>query len=135
MELSIQTPERGSVDLTEDVRQAIQESGLQEGICVLFCPHTSAALFVNENDGKIPSDLFDTLERLIPERPASSYRHDSVDGNAHAHLKASILGPSLTLPVRGGQLALGTWQQLLLAEFDGPRTRTVSVTLINSLSS
>ncbi|RME30839.1 YjbQ family protein [Candidatus Woesearchaeota archaeon] len=132
MLLVLKTPKQGVVDITEEVQQEIARSGVMDGLCALFVQHTSAALFVNENDEKIPEDLFDVLERLIPEQPAVAYRH--ADGNAHAHLKASIIGPSLVVPVAKGRLALGTWQRVLLVEFDGPRQRNVSVTLINAAS-
>ncbi len=128
MELSVRTPVQGVVDITAAVQELITRAGLRNGLCALFVQHTSAAVFVNEDDGRIPEDLFAVLEQLIPAH--AGYRHDAVDGNAHAHLKASILGPSLTLPVEDGRLALGTWQQVLLAEFDGPRERRLRVTLL-----
>jgi secondary thiamine-phosphate synthase enzyme len=91
--------------------------------------HSTAALVVNENDDlNIATDLIQALSRAVPEH--AGWRHDQVDDNAHAHIKASLLGPSELLAVRAGDLVLGTWQRLLLVEFDGPRKRQVSVQLL-----
>ncbi|MBI1886586.1 MAG: YjbQ family protein [Chloroflexi bacterium] len=114
-------------DVTYVVNEAIQRSGAQEGICHLFVPHTTAGIIVNENAD--PDVLRDILEKLNDLVPASgSYHH--AEGNAHAHIKASLVGQSLTLPVAGGKLALGQWQGVFLAEFDGPRDRTLVITVI-----
>jgi secondary thiamine-phosphate synthase enzyme len=112
------------VDITEKVQDCIRQSGVQEGICVIFVPHTTAGLTVNENyDRSVKADLLETLERLVPWQ--ASYQH--MEGNAAAHIKTSLLGSSHTLLVQGGQLLLGTWQGIFLAEFDGPRRRQVVV--------
>jgi secondary thiamine-phosphate synthase enzyme len=115
------------VDITRRVAAVVAESGVEEGLCTVFVPHATAAVVINENDDlKICDDLLDALNRLIPE---GIWRHDRVDNNGAAHIKAAILGPSETVPVRSGRLLLGTWQAIMVVDLDGPRTRTVVVTL------
>ena len=93
--------------------------------------HATAAVIVNETqDPNIGRDVITALERAVPER--AGWLHDRIDDNAHSHIKAAILGPSELLPVRGGELVLGTWQRLMLLEFDGPRKRRVSVQMLPS---
>jgi len=115
------------VDITEKVQACVRQSGVQEGICVLSVPHTTAGLTVNENwDPSVKADLLATLERLVPWQ--ANYHH--VEGNAAAHIKASLVGNSQTLLVQGGVLVLGTWQGIFLAEFNGPRQRQVLVRIL-----
>ncbi len=111
-------------DITDRVQQAVRESGIGEGLCVVYVPHTTAGLLVNENaDPDARADILATLDRLVPEN--GPYRH--VEGNAAAHVKASLIGISHIFIVQGGRLVLGTWQGIYLAEFDGPRQRRVIV--------
>jgi len=118
------------VDITENVQGCVRQSGVQEGICVILVPHTTAGLTVNENwDVSVKADLLAALERLVPWQ--AGYRH--VEGNAAAHIKTSLLGSSHTLLVQGGHLVLGTWQGLFLAEFDGPRPRQVLVRVMREV--
>jgi secondary thiamine-phosphate synthase enzyme len=113
------------VDITGQVEAALKQSRVSEGLCLVFVPHATAAVVVNENaDPNVCQDILDALGRLIPE---GSWRHDRVDNNAAAHIKATMLGPSETIAVQGGRLRLGTWQSVMLVEFDGPRERTVIV--------
>ncbi|MBF0370753.1 MAG: YjbQ family protein [Magnetococcales bacterium] len=113
---------RNLVDITQQVSREISQSGIREGVCHLFVPHTTAGLTLNENcDPDVVTDMLDTLERLVPNR--SDYRH--AEGNSPAHVKTSLLGNQLTLLIAGGRPVLGTWQGVFLAEFDGPRTRKV----------
>jgi secondary thiamine-phosphate synthase enzyme len=92
---------------------------------LVFVPHATAAVVINENaDPNVCQDILDAIGGLVPE---GGWRHDRIDNNAAAHIKATILGPGETVPVRGGALRLGTWQRLMLVEFDGPRDRTVIV--------
>jgi secondary thiamine-phosphate synthase enzyme len=115
------------VDVTERVAALVAESGVEEGLCTVFVPHATAAVVINENDDpKICDDLLDALGKLIPE---GVWRHDRVDNNGAAHIKAAILGPSETVPVRSGRLLLGTWQAIMVVDLDGPRTRHVVVTV------
>jgi secondary thiamine-phosphate synthase enzyme len=97
-----------------------------EGVCSLV-PHVTAAVIINENDDmQIAQDLLDALDKMIPE---GIWRHDKFDNNAAAHLKASILGPSESIPIQNGRLTLGTWQSVLFVELDGPRDRKVIITV------
>ncbi len=112
------------LDLTPHVQEAVRDSGVQEGLCHLFVPHTTAGITINENaDPSVKADLLMVLNKLISDR--EPYRH--LEGNSPAHVKASLMGPSLTLIVTGGRLLLGTWQGIFFCEFDGPRSRKVHV--------
>jgi secondary thiamine-phosphate synthase enzyme len=108
------------VDITPQVRAAIRQSGVRAGVCLVHCPHTTAAVTVNENaDPDVPADLLVALERAVPWRGA--YRH--AEGNSAAHVKASLVGCSVQLIVSDGEPVLGTWQSVFFCEFDGPRHR------------
>lgn len=112
------------IDLTPRLRELAERQGLQEGALLVFCPHTTAGLTVNEGaDPDVRRDMLAALARLAPLH--GDYRH--AEGNSDAHVKASLMGSSVTLPVSGGQLRLGTWQAVYLCEFDGPRRRQVLV--------
>jgi len=114
-------------DITNEVQAAISRSGVQDGVCFLFCLHTTAGLTVNENwDPTVQQDIGTGLDAISPQRP--EYRHS--EGNSPAHLKCSLIGPSQFVPVAGGKLVLGTWQGVYLAEFDGPRRRKVVVKVV-----
>lgn len=111
-------------DITAEVQTVVSRSGVREGICFIFCPHTTAGVTLNENwDPTVQHDLGVGLDAISPRRP--EYEHD--EGNSPAHLKASLVGASQAVPVTGGRLVLGTWQGIYLAEFDGPRRRKVFV--------
>ena len=111
-------------DVTAQVQAIIGSSGVQEGVCVLFCPHTTAGLTLNENwDPSVQHDIGVGLDAISPPRP--EYRHG--EGNSPAHLKSSLVGASLSVLVTEGKLVLGTWQGIYLAEFDGPRQRKMFV--------
>jgi len=113
------------VDITQKVADLVRQTGVADGMCLVYTPHATAALVINENaDPNVCQDILDAMGRMVPE---GVWRHDRVDNNAAAHIKATILGPSETVPVRSGMLRLGTWQSLMLVEFDGPRDRTVIV--------
>ncbi|MCL6621370.1 MAG: secondary thiamine-phosphate synthase enzyme YjbQ [Syntrophobacterales bacterium] len=112
------------IDLTPQVAEVVRTSGVAEGLCHLFVPHTTAAITINENaDPTVPADILMVLNKVISEREA--YRHR--EGNSPAHIKASLVGPALTVIITGGKLLLGTWQGIFFCEFDGPRTRKVHV--------
>ncbi|GGN88370.1 MULTISPECIES: secondary thiamine-phosphate synthase enzyme YjbQ [Haloarcula] len=126
MRLQLDTDERVTVvDVTDDVAAAVPDD-VAEGVCTVFVRHTTAGVCVNEREQRLLTDLEDALERLVPAD--EQYSHDRLDGNADAHLRAMLLGSSVSVPVRDGDLALGTWQSVLFVECDGPRTRTVDVT-------
>jgi secondary thiamine-phosphate synthase enzyme len=128
----IATQERQqAIDVTDAVREIVRRSGAREGLCHVMVLHSTAALVVNESDDpNIGRDLIAALSRSVPEH--AGWLHDRIDDNAHAHIKAALLGPSELLAVRGGELVLGTWQRLLLLEFDGPRKRQVSVQILTA---
>jgi secondary thiamine-phosphate synthase enzyme len=113
------------VDLTREVAAVVAEARVDEGICTVFVRHATAAIIINENaDPGFRMDVVAALDKLFPE---GVWEHDKVDDNGAAHLKAAFLGPSETVPVRQGQLLLGTWQGIALVECDGPREREVIV--------
>lgn len=122
VELPVYTRAKQEIlDITDLVGEAISALGLAEGAILLFCPHTTAALTVNETaDPDVRADVGAALARLVPETP---FRH--AEGNSPAHVRSALLGPSLVLPVAEGKLALGAWQGIYFCEFDGPRARQV----------
>ncbi|MGH7931567.1 MAG: secondary thiamine-phosphate synthase enzyme YjbQ [Candidatus Binataceae bacterium] len=128
MEFKIKTAERvGLVEITGQVNFAITKIGATSGLCNLFVPHTTAAVIVSENwDPELTSDMLRQLERIVPHQ--AGYRH--AEGNAQAHILSVMLSTSINLPVRESKLALGQWQGVMLAEFDGPRERSVMVTVV-----
>ena len=114
------------VDVTAAVAERVRASGVREGTCLVFSPHTTAGVVINENaDPGVLHDLIATLDRLVPWE--HEYRH--VEDNAAAHIKATLVGTAQTIPVRDGRLALGRWQAIFFAEFDGPRERRIRVTV------
>lgn len=118
------------IDITHRIRSLLRESGMREGLCYVFVPHTTAAVTINENaDPAVPQDILKELEKIVPFD--DHYRH--MEGNAAAHIKASLVGASETVFVQNGELVLGTWQSVFFCEFDGPRTRKVMVNFIPSL--
>jgi secondary thiamine-phosphate synthase enzyme len=131
-ELTIDT--RGKVevrDITREVRQAAGKGPLKEGILLLSVRHTTCALALNENERGLVQDMKRLAATILdPLRAAGGFRHDEIDDNAQAHLTSVVLGPSLTLPLAGGAPVLGTWQSVLLVEMDGPRSRTVDLTIV-----
>ena len=126
--LSVQTNAQSElVDITHQVQQALQKSGIEEGVCALFVPHTTAGLTLNENwDPAVKGDMLLTLGEIAP----ADRRHRHGEGNSPAHIKASLMGNHATVIVADSQLQLGTWQGIYLAEFDGPRRRRVWVQLM-----
>ena len=124
-------------DLTPRLRELVREAGVREGLAIVSCGHTTTALVVNENEPRLVEDLRRFLTRLAP--PGVGYLHDDIElrdcppdepRNAHAHLAAMLLNSTEVIAIAGGELALGTWQSLLLVELDGPRERTVRVQLV-----
>ena len=112
------------VNITGQVRKAVSDSGVSDGEVLIYCPHTTAAITINEAaDPDVVRDIISTLEKVIPIR--GDYHH--MEGNSHAHIKSSILGCSERVIVSGGQLVLGTWQGIFFCEFDGPRSRRVHI--------
>ena len=123
------TSKQELVDITQKVKEIIKNSGVEKGLCLVYVPHATAGIIVNENyDPSVCNDIINQLEKIAPS--TSSYEHDKIDDNAHSHIKASIIGPSELLIIENKNLILGTWQGIALAEFDGPKTRTILIKLI-----
>ena len=121
LEISVKTTQKEEfIEITPRIREAIAKKGYQSGICIVYIPHTTAGVTINENaDPSVRHDIIYTLGRVIP--PDWEYHH--VEGNADAHVKASLVGSSVVLVVENGSLRLGTWQGVFFCEFDGPRSR------------
>lgn len=120
------------IDITSQVRECVRNSGIKNGLCHVMALHATAAIIINENaDPNIGVDLMSALDQAIPDD--AGWLHDRIDNNAGAHMKSAILGPSETVPVKNGDLLLGTWQSIMLTELDGPRPiRKISVTVVSS---
>ena len=119
------------VEITAEVRQAVRESGLQSGACVVYCPHTTAAITIQENaDPDVVRDVLLWLDDHVPQ-DVPGFRH--AEGNSDAHVKSSLIGSSATIVVENGNLVLGRWQGVYFCEFDGPRERTVQVQTIGNV--
>lgn len=117
--------QREIVDVTDKVLVAIRESGIRNGLLVVQLSHATASLVLNESEGGLKQDLLNKLEDFAPVR--GGYQHDRIDDNAHAHLKAAFVGSSRVLPIVDGRVVRGTWQNFLVIEQDGPRTRKLVV--------
>ncbi|MEO0189624.1 MAG: secondary thiamine-phosphate synthase enzyme YjbQ [candidate division WOR-3 bacterium] len=130
--IKISTKNRNElVDITGEVKKIIEKNKIKDGVIHIFCPHTTAAITINENyDPSVQEDITNALEKLIPYR--GNYSH--TEGNADAHIKAAIIGSSRTLFIENGKLAFGTWQGIFFCEFDGPRTREIWVKIVECRS-
>jgi secondary thiamine-phosphate synthase enzyme len=126
--LTVPTKRRSQLeDVTERVQQVVNNSGVGEGICYVIVPHTTAGVTVNEAaDPAVVHDMLNYLDELVPSE--AGFLH--AEGNSDAHIKAALVGHSAVVPIEGGELVLGTWQGIYLAEFDGPRPRTVMVKVV-----
>jgi secondary thiamine-phosphate synthase enzyme len=123
--LSINTRDRSEmIDITSKVEEELKRSGLKDGVCLLFVPHTTAGITINESaDPSVATDIQAMLNKLIPWE--ASYRH--LEGNSAAHIKSSLIGNSVMVFVESGHLKLGTWQGIFFCEFDGPRSRKLYI--------
>jgi len=128
--LNIRTTKRTElVDITDEIQNIVNKSKIKEGVCFIFCPHTTAGLTINENaDPSVRKDITVALSKLIPEN--AGYSHS--EGNADSHIKSSLFGSSLVVFIEDGQLAFGTWQGIYFCESDGPRSRQVWIKLVQS---
>ena len=125
----LKTCDFGFHDITAQVCMDVRDSGVQEGLCTVYCPHTTAAITINENaDPDVQRDLKFAFGELFGRSDRAEYKH--AEGNSHAHLKSSIVGASETIPISRGRLVLGTWQGIYFCEFDGPRHRRFHVQVI-----
>jgi len=119
------------IDITAEVQRWVRSQGAADGLCMLYVPHTTAAVTINESaDPSVRSDILMVLNKVVPWE--AGYRH--LEGNSPAHVKATLVGASEMITVEGGNLMLGTWQGIFFCEFDGPRTRTLSVHLFKNLA-
>jgi secondary thiamine-phosphate synthase enzyme len=117
------------IDITRQVHEIVQRSTVKHGICIVFVPHTTAAITINENaDPAVIKDIIKELNKIIPLQ--NNYRH--MEGNSAAHIKATLTGSSQTVIIKNGELQLGTWQSLFFCEYDGPRNRKAWVNIISS---
>jgi secondary thiamine-phosphate synthase enzyme len=115
------------VDVTRKVAQVVERANVADGVCHVFVPHTTAGVTINEGaDQNVARDIEAQLAKLVPKD--AEFQH--AEGNSDSHIKTTLVGPSTSAPVRGGKLTLGTWQAVFLCEWDGPRTRTVEVTVV-----
>jgi secondary thiamine-phosphate synthase enzyme len=116
------------IDITRSVQEAVKKTGVEDGICIIFIPHTTAAVTINENaDPSVVQDIVMELNKIVPFK--DQYRH--LEGNSPAHIKASLVGCSQIVFVESGKLVLGTWQGIFFCEFDGPRSRQVHIKVIS----
>lgn len=118
------------IDITDRVRAIVKESGIKDGLCVISTRHTTSGIIINENERGLRKDIVDMLEELVPEN--KQYAHNRIDNNAHAHLRAVLLGTSAALPIEDGHMVLGTWQSVFFVELDGPRSRSADIKIIES---
>ncbi len=125
-EITIKTNKKYEiVDITNEIEDIVKD--VKEGNVTIYVPHATAAIIINENyDPNVRSDILNALSKLIPE---GIWEHDKIDNNGAAHIKAAILGPSETVPIKNGKLLLGTWQSIALVELDGPRSRKIIVSV------
>ncbi|MDR3136344.1 MAG: secondary thiamine-phosphate synthase enzyme YjbQ [Coriobacteriales bacterium] len=127
VDFTLKTPREGFINITAQVQETIRKDGTCDGVAIVYCPHTTAAITINENaDPDVVSDLLLGLDTAFFTHTA--FRH--AEGNSAAHLKASVMGSSVTVIVDGGRLVLGTWQGIYFCEFDGPRNRRFHVKVI-----
>lgn len=132
MEFEIKTGKSDEmINITSMISQEVRRSEVKDGIAVVFIPHTTAGVTINENaDPDVVRDMLFGLKKVFPE--STEYRH--MEGNSHAHMKASMMGSSCTIIIENGQLKLGTWQGVYFCEFDGPRTRKIYVKILGGLT-
>ena len=130
-ELSFNLPSRRAiVTITQDVQRAIDESGVQEGLCLVNAMNITSSVFINDDESGLHQDYEAWLEELAPEKPYSRYRHNGYEDNADAHLKRTIMGREAVVAVTRGQLDFGTWEQIFYFEFDGKRDKRVLIKII-----
>lgn len=128
-ELKINTRKKAEIiDITRKVLETVSKNSIKEGLCIVYVPHATAAITINENaDGNIALDFLDALDKIAPQ---GKWRHDKIDNNGAAHIKAAVIGSSITIPIKDSRLMLGTWQGIMFCEFDGPRERKIIVKVI-----
>ena len=116
------------IDITGKAKDFVDSSGIRNGLCFIYVPHTTAAVTINENaDPSVKRDIISTLKKIVPD----SLPYSHLEGNSPAHIKASLVGPSINIIIENGELALGTWQGIFFCEFDGPRRRKVYMRVLS----
>jgi secondary thiamine-phosphate synthase enzyme len=130
MILSVKTRSKTEfIDITSDIKSVVKQAGIDQGICMLYVPHTTAGITINESaDPSVPSDVLMVLNQMVPWD--ADYRH--LEGNSPAHVKSSLVGPSELIAIEDGALVFGTWQGIFFCEFDGPRNRKVHVRIMEA---
>lgn len=124
---NLSTENEEFINITEQVRQAVKQSAIKSGLCIIYCPHTTAGMTINENaDPAVVNDMLFALEKTFPDR--QEFRH--IEGNSSAHIKASVIGSSVSVIIEDGCLLLGMWQGIYFTEFDGPRNRKFYIKII-----
>ncbi len=119
------------IDITSSVQKEVAQSGVKEGLCMVYVPHTTAGVTINEGaDPSVCEDILNKLNRLIPED--EGYRH--IEGNSDSHIKASLIGSSVSVIIENNSLVLGTWQKIFFCEFDGPRSRNIDIKIIQGIT-
>jgi secondary thiamine-phosphate synthase enzyme len=116
------------IDITGEVKRIVRANGVDSGICIVFTRHTTTGIIINENETGLRNDIRRLLDELVPRD--KGYLHDRIDSNAHAHLRAVLLGSSVSIPIENGSMALGTWQSIIFVECDGPRQREIFVQVV-----
>ena len=116
------------IDITASLNQEIADTGIDTGVCMVYSPHTTTAIIINENEPGLKEDILKLINVIVPQ---DGYAHDRIDNNARSHLQAVILGNSICIPVEDGGLALGIWQSVFFVELDGPRKRRFTVRVID----
>lgn len=117
------------IDITSSIEQVVEASGIEEGICCIYVPHTTAGVTINENaDPSVKRDILMATKKIVPD----TWGYSHAEGNSPAHVKSSLVGPSLSIIIDKGKLALGTWQGVIFCEFDGPRRRKIFIQLVSS---
>lgn len=119
---------REIIDITEDVKRIVEKSKIKNGLCLIFLPHATSAIIFEENEAGLTEDIEKLLEKIFPR--GVGYKHDLIDDNADAHLASGFIGQSRIYPIENGKIVRGTWQHALLIELDGPRRRSVHLTVI-----
>ena len=129
--LSVDIPTRRAfVNLTPSVAEALKESGIKEGLCLVNAMHITASVFINDDEGGLLGDFEKWLEKLAPEKPYCQYAHNGFEDNADAHLKRTVMGREVVVAVTGGKLDFGPWEQIFYGEFDGMRTKRIMIKII-----
>jgi secondary thiamine-phosphate synthase enzyme len=130
-ELTFRTPTRRAyLNITPQVEEALKESGVREGLCLVNAMHITASVFINDNESGLHADFEKWLEKLAPEKPHDQYQHNGAEDNADAHLKRSVMGRECVVAITAGRLDFGPWEQIFYGEFDGKRAKRVLLKII-----